>query len=153
MLDYLSANPWWVWVGLVLLFGLIELFTLELTAATLAVSSLVGLLVSFTRTDFWVGVVAAVLAAMALLLFVRPPLLAALRRRSGEAVTNVAALVGLAGTISAAAAGSRPALVRLDNGETWTVAVQEDATAGPFVAGEQVVVAAIQGASVVVVRR
>lgn len=148
MIEYLVAHSWWVWVALVLLFGIIELFTLEMTAAALSISSLVGLVVSLFSSLFWVEVIAAVVAAIALLLFVRPPLLRVLRRSTVNAITNVEAVVGLTGVVASIAGPEMPATVRLSNGETWTaVAASTDLI---LVDGQSVSVTEVQGARVVV---
>lgn len=149
--DYLLANSWWIWIFLVFLFGIVELFTLEFASAMLSAASLVGLIASLLGTPFWLEVVVSVVAAIALLIFVRPPLLRVLRRTNPDSVTNIDAIVGLEATVTRAAESNAPAIVQLSNGEAWTV-VQEEGAA-PLALGSPVTVAHVQGASVVVVPR
>lgn len=146
MFEYLAANTWLIWVATFLILGVLEMFTLELTAAAIAVSAIAGIIAALAGVPFTVQVIIFALVALAMLLFVRPPLLRLMRRRTGGAKTNIDGVVGLAGQLTAVSIGDTPALVRLENGETWTVtSVPPEAAVGA-----EVRVAEVHGASLVV---
>lgn len=144
MLELVTDHPWAIWLTVVLLLAVIEVFTLELTSATLALGGVAGLLVSSLSVPFWVQVLVAVVAALALLIFARPPLLRLLRGH--RSVTNVDALVGMRGVIVPQPVEGGAPLVRLDNGETWSVVQAVAAPAIPL--GAVVNVDRVLGASV-----
>ena len=120
MMPDLTAYLWIVWLVLALLFVIVELLTLEFTFLMLAAGTLVGGLgVNLLGGPWWLQVAAAAAISALLLFTIRPVLLRALRRSSGDAKTNVDALYGAGGRVVAPfvdGAGS----VKLDNGETWT---------------------------------
>ncbi|MDZ8172689.1 NfeD family protein [Microbacterium xanthum] len=148
MMPDLTEYLWIVWLVLALLFVIVELLTLEFTFLMLAAGTLVGGLgVNLLGGPWWLQVGAAAAISALLLFTIRPLLLRALRRSTGNAKTNVDALFGIGGRVLAPfvdGAGS----VKLDNGETWTArpaAGVADASLGP---GDRVTVAAVRGATV-----
>ena len=147
--DFLATWGWVVWIGLILVFVIIEMFSLEFTFLMLALGGLFGLVSGLFGVPFWVQIIIAGVAAVALLFGVRPPLLRRLKRGSDPTPTNLEALLGLTGTVvKLFADGSGQA--RLSNGETWTSRLSATSD-GPLVEGEKVVVTAIEGATAVVV--
>ena len=143
----------WAWVGwlaIALVCLVIELITLELTFLMLGLGSLVGLVASLTGLPLWVQIIIAAVAAALFLFLVRPSLLARLHRSGGNARTNVDAIVGLGGEVTATfvrLAGE----VTLANGETWSARLSPATRPRDLDVGERVVVTAVEGATVVVV--
>ncbi|GAB2459713.1 NfeD family protein [Conyzicola lurida] len=139
---------WVVWVSLILIFLVIEVFTLDFTFLMLALGSVAGLASSFTPLNFWVQIVIAAVVAVALIFAVRPPLLRRLGRGADPTLSNVEALLGKPGTVATDFVAGN-GYVKLSNGETWTARVVDHST-HPLATGDRVVVISIDGATAVV---
>jgi membrane protein implicated in regulation of membrane protease activity len=146
---FLVEWGWILWLALILVFVIVEVFTLDFTFLMLAGGSLGGLVAGFFPAPIWAQVVIAGVLALLLLFVVRPPLLRAFRKGGDPALSNVEALVGLTGTVVKDFTDSR-GQVKLVNGETWTSRLA-DGPDGDLGEGERVVVTAIEGATAVVV--
>jgi membrane protein implicated in regulation of membrane protease activity len=148
ILDFLVEYAWIVWLALILVFGIIELTTLEFTFLMLAVGSLGGLLSGLFGLPWWAQIMIAAVLSLLLLFALRPALLRALKRGGDPARSNVDALLGLAGTVTNDFSGNANH-VKLSNGETWTAKLLSGDRS--LVEGERVIVSAIDGATAVVV--
>lgn len=140
----------WAWIGwlvLVLLFAVIEIFTLDFTFLMLAAGSLVGLLAGLTGLPLWAQAIVAAIAAIVFILLLRPPLLRRLHRGEDPTKSNVAALTGMSGTVLlevSALSGQ----VKLSNGDTWTARIAAEApVTTPLAPGAPVLVSRIEGAT------
>ena len=148
--DVISSWAWVFWLGLILLFIIIEVNTLEFTFLMLALGSVGGLVAGLVGAPWWLQLIVAAVLALLLLFFVKPPLLHALRKGADPARSNVAALLWLSGTVTVdfrAGAGQ----VRLVNGDIWTARVADGIATLDLDEGAPVVVTAIDGATAVVV--
>ena len=137
---------WVVWIALVLIFVVIEAFTLDFTFLMLALGSVGGLVASLVGADFWLQLVIAAVLAILLIFALRPPLLRRLRHGEDPTPSNLDALKGMTGTVQKDffdGAGH----VKLMNGETWTARTIGGAALDE---GQKVVVTAIEGATAVV---
>ena len=151
--DGVFAYAWIVWLALILIFVTIETLTLELTLPDDRARQ-------SRRPDRQPrsacrgggrSSIAAVLS-VALLAFIRPPLLRALKTGGDPARSNVDALIGMGATIVASiGVGAGPGQAKLANGETWTIRLSPVTEQRIVAAGEQVIVTAIDGATAVVV--
>jgi membrane protein implicated in regulation of membrane protease activity len=145
-LEEINAIAWLVWLAVILVFLVIEIFTLDFTFLMLAVASVGGVVSSLLGAPWFVQLVIVAVLSIVLLFAVRPPLLHALRKGGDPTLSNVDALMGLKGTVTTAfddGAGH----AKLANGETWTArSVSHD----DLPLGEKVVVVAIEGATAVV---
>jgi membrane protein implicated in regulation of membrane protease activity len=154
ILDFLASYAWIIWIALILIFGIIELTTLEFTFLMLAIGSFGGLLSGLVGAPWWVQIIVAAVLAVLLLFALRPALLRRLKRGGDPALSNVDALLGLSGVITNDFSGSANH-VKLANGETWTarLSLSESlvSTDSTLVEGQRVVVTAIEGATAVVV--
>lgn len=137
---------WVIWIALILIFIVIEAFTLDFTFLMVALGSVGGLVSSLLGADLWLQLVIAAVLAILLIFALRPPLLRRLRHGEDPTPSNLDALKGMRATVQkdfADGAGH----VKLANGETWTartiggVALDE---------GQKVIVTAIEGATAVV---
>jgi len=146
VVDFLANYAWIIWLALILVFGIIEVTTLEFTFLMLAFGGLGGLLAGLFGAPWWVQVIVAGVLAVVLLFFVRPALLRALGRGSDATPTNIEAVIGLTGVVTNDFSGNANH-VKLANGETWTARLTEDRS---LIEGERVVVTAIDGATAVV---
>jgi membrane protein implicated in regulation of membrane protease activity len=93
MLPFISySSIKWIWVGLTILFAIIEAFTLGLTTIWFALAALVMVFLSFTEMPLtWQILIFLVISAV-LLIFTRP--LAIKKLKAGKEKTNVDSLVG-----------------------------------------------------------
>ena len=140
----------WAWIGwlvLMVLFFVIEIFTLDMTFLMLGFGSAVGLLSTLTGWPVWVQVIIAALAAMLLIFVLRPPLLRRLHRGEDQTRSNVDALIGLHGTVLLEVT-SLSGQVKLSNGDTWTARLAAEAPViAPLSPGAPVTVERIEGAT------
>ena len=147
--DFLVTYGWVLWLALILVFVIIEVFTLDFTFLMLAGGSVGGLIASFAGAPLWVQILTAAILALLLLFALRPALLRAFRKGGDPTKSNIEAVLGLSGTVVKEFADAR-GQVKLANGEIWTSRLA-DGTAGELLEGEKVVVTAIEGATAVVV--
>lgn len=147
IVDFLANYAWIVWLALILVFGIVEMATLQFIFLMLAIGSLGALVAGLFGAPWWVQIIVAAVLSILLLFAVRPPLLRRLGRGGDPARSNVDALIGLTGIVTNDYSGNA-SHVKLTNGETWTAKLTEDR---PLVEGERVVVTAIDGATAVVV--
>jgi membrane protein implicated in regulation of membrane protease activity len=146
LLDFLTTYAWIVWLALILIFGIIEVTTLEFTFLMLAVGSLGGLIAGLAGAEWWLQIVIAGVLSILLLFAVRPPLLRALKRGGDPARSNVDALIGLTGVVTNDFSGNANH-VKLSNGDTWTARRVDDES---LLEGQRIIVTAIDGATAVV---
>lgn len=145
-LDEIMTLAWVVWLALILIFLVIEIFTLDFTFLMLAVASIAGVLSALFGVPWFFQLLIVAVLALVLLFAVRPSLLRALRKGADETPSNVDALIGLRGKVSTAFSGAS-GHVKLSNGDTWTARV----VGGDDLAlGDAVVVVSIEGATAVV---
>lgn len=146
-MDILTQYAWIGWLVLILLFAVIEVFTLELTFLMLSLGSVAGLLTGLLATDWWVQVLVAAIAALGLLFLLRPRLLRRLGRDQLGHATNVDALIGMLATVvhTVSLAGGQ---VRLENGEAWSAKSLLPGETFPI--GSRVTIEAIVGAHAIV---
>jgi len=149
LLDFLIDYAWVVWVSLILIFLVIEVFTLDFTFLMLALGSVAGLATSFTPLNFWLQIVIAAVVSVLLIFAVRPPLLRRLHRDDDPALSNIDALLGQHGTVATDFVGAN-GYVKLSNGETWTSRLTDATSDYRLQTGDRVVVVSIDGATAVV---
>jgi membrane protein implicated in regulation of membrane protease activity len=150
MLEFLDTYAWIFWLGLILIFIVIEMLTLEFTFLMIAIGSLGGLVAGAVGAPWWLQIVVAAILSLLLLLTLRPPLLRMLKRGGDPAKSNVDALLGLEGEVLdrlTPTAGH----VKLSNGDTWTARVSPSVDQRELERGERVLVTAIDGATAIVV--
>ena len=70
--DWLSENLWGLWLGLAMLLGVLELFSLDLVLLMLAAGALVGMVVALADAGLPVQIIAAAATSVAMLALVRP---------------------------------------------------------------------------------
>ncbi|MCL2128590.1 MAG: NfeD family protein [Treponema sp.] len=82
----------WIWVALVIIFALIEVFTLGLTTVWFAISALVMVFLSFLKIPLPFQVFIFLIMSALLLVFTRP--VAIKKFKMGKEKTNVDSLIG-----------------------------------------------------------
>jgi membrane protein implicated in regulation of membrane protease activity len=146
----LTEYLWIIWLVFIFVCVIIELITLEFTFLMVAVGSLGGLAANLLGLEWWLQILIAAVLSTLLLFTIRPLLLRTLTRGADTRPTNVAALMGLTGTTLSALTDAG-GLAKLSNGETWTARLDESARGADLLAGEKVIVTAIEGSTAVVV--
>jgi membrane protein implicated in regulation of membrane protease activity len=146
-IDWIQST---VWIGLVLLLGVVEIFTLDFLFIMLAAGAAGGLVAALLGAPWWGSALVAAALALLLLFLVRPRLLHALGRGADPHRTGVEGLIGLAGTVAVAFTSSSPGQVRLANGETWSARLSPASTDRMPTLGTAVVVESIEGSTAVV---
>jgi membrane protein implicated in regulation of membrane protease activity len=140
--DWVQENAWGVWLGLALVLGGAELFSLDLVLLMLAVGAVVGMVTALVGLGIPVQVLAAALASVAMLAFVRPSFVK--RLHSGPDLRHgPAALIGEEGVAVAEITG-QSGLIKLA-GETWTARPYEESAV--IAVGAKVQVLEIRGAT------
>jgi membrane protein implicated in regulation of membrane protease activity len=150
MLEFLDSYAWIFWLGLILLFVVIEMLTLEFTFLMIAIGSLGGLVAGAFGAPWYIQIVVAAVVSLLLLLTLRPPLLRLLKRGGDPARSNVDALLGLEGLVLDGVTSSA-GHVKLSNGDTWTARISTLTEPRELQRGERVLVTAIDGATAIVV--
>jgi membrane protein implicated in regulation of membrane protease activity len=149
--DFLTDFAWIFWLGLILIFLIVEVSTLEFTFLMIALGSLGGLISGLFGAPWWAQVIVACVLALLLLLAVRPPLLRLLKRGGDPARTLVDALIGIDGIVTSDFVNGQ-GHAQLANGETWTARLSPAESSEQVEIGDRVLVTAIDGATAVVVR-
>lgn len=150
MTAFITDYGWIVWLVLILVFVTTEMASLELTFLMIAIGSVGGLVSGLLGAPWWLQLVIAAVLALVLVFGIKPPLLRALKQGGDPARSNVEALLGMGGRV-VQSIDSTDGLVRLDNGETWTARLSPGVITRVVEPGEHVLVAAVDGATVVVI--
>jgi membrane protein implicated in regulation of membrane protease activity len=150
-MDVITSFAWIGWLVLILIFITVEMLTLEFTFLMIAVGSVAGLVSGLIGVPWWGQLIVAAVASVLLLLLIRPPLLRVLKRGADPAKSNVAALLGIEGTVIQTLSTTAGGQVKLSNGETWTARIDATAPSDDLKPGERVLVAGIEGSTAVVI--
>ena len=145
--EEISTIAWVVWAALILIFLVVEIFSLDFTFLMLGVASIGGVVAAALGVPWFFQLLIVGVLAVLLIFTVRPPLLRALRKGGDETPSNVEALIGLRGTVSTAFKNGS-GHVKLTNGDTWTA--RGAGTSEDLPLGDTGVVVAIEGATAVV---
>lgn len=146
-MQWIAENAWVAWLALAGVLGITETLTLDLTLLMLASGGLAGAIVAvFAPQLFWLQILVALIVAVAMLLLLRPTLLAKIRSAPGYR-SSVDKMIGAAGTaISEITVDAGEIKVA---GEVWSARAVD----GVIPAGTGVEVYQIDGAVAVVYPR
>ena len=144
--DAVAANLWFVWVGFALLLGIVEVATLDFTAAMFVVGALAAAGVSVAGGSFTVQAITFSVVSLVLLVGARPYVRTWLMRNAPLVHTGADALTGR-GAVVLSEVTTRGGQVKLA-GEVWSARTAgADTVVG---VGRDVRVVAIDGATAVV---
>lgn len=144
-MDWLREHDWQTWLIVALLLAGTEMATLDFTLLMMAVGALAGCLAAAVGFNLVVQVLTAVVVAVALLAFVRPPIVRRLHR-GPTLQSGAGALVGRSGLVLERV-DAHNGRVKL-SGEIWSArSLEESQVIQP---GGKVGVAQIDGATAVV---
>ena len=145
-MEWLREHAWETWLGLAILLGLAEMFSLDLILIMLAAGALVGMVAAVAGLPLVLQILAASAASVAALAVVRPSMV---KRLHGgpELSLGHGKLVGRQGIVTTEVSGLAAGRIKLA-GEEWTAEPYDDTTT--IAAGETVEVLEIRGATAVV---
>ncbi len=145
-MEWLRDHAWETWLGLVIVLGLAEMFSLDLILIMLAAGAAVGMVAAILDLPVAVQILAASAASVAALATVRPTMV---KRLHGgpELSLGHGKLIGRQGVVTEDISGLAAGRIKLA-GEVWTAEPYDDTTSIP--AGETVEVLEIRGATAVV---
>lgn len=142
----MDAQWWLIWLGVALVLGVAEIFTLGLIFAMMAGGALAAALVAGVTGSGIASVLTFAVSSGLLLLVVRPPLMRYSSGIGAASPMGVAALVGKRAEVLVPVT-SRSGEVKLA-GETWTA--RSETTGTELEVGSLVYVSRIDGATAVV---
>jgi membrane protein implicated in regulation of membrane protease activity len=136
---------WAGWLGLAVVLGIVEITSLDLMFAMLAVGAFSGAITALAINNIAIEVLVALAVAIGMLFVVRPIALSHLR--TPHAIrTGVAALIGEHGVVTEEVDGHK-GLIKL-RGEVWSARAYDPSQV--IAAGKNVEVVRIDGATAVV---
>ena len=142
-MDWLSEHVAGVFLGLAILLGIAEMFSLDLVLLMLALGALVGMVTALLGAGFAVSAIAAAVASVACLALVRPPLVKRLHTGPDLALGH-GKLVGQQGVVTERITGMDSGRVKLA-GEIWSALPYDETNV--IEPGETVEVLEIRGAT------
>jgi membrane protein implicated in regulation of membrane protease activity len=117
-MGWIGDNHWEMWLGLAILLGVAEMFSLDLVLGMLAIGALVGLLATGLGAGLALSALLAAGGAAACLLVLRPPLVR--RLHSGpDLVTGHRRLIGEQGVVTEPVSALNPGRVKV-SGQDWS---------------------------------
>jgi membrane protein implicated in regulation of membrane protease activity len=145
-MEWLRDHAWETWLGLTIVLGVAEMFSLDLILIMLAAGAIVGMVAAVLDLPIAIQILAASAASVAALATVRPTMV---KRLHGgpELSLGHGKLVGRQGIVTEDISGLAAGRIKLA-GEFWTAEPYDDTTS--IKAGETVEVLAIRGATAVV---
>ena len=142
-MDWLLRHLWEAWLGLAIVLGVAEMFSLDLIVGMLAVGALVGMVLAVAGLPVAIQVLGAAGASVAMIALVRPSIMKNLH--SGpELALGHDKLVGTQGIVVTEMSGLTTGRIKI-GGEDWSARPYDDTMTIP--AGETVEVLAIKGAT------
>ena len=117
----------WIWLGIVIALGLIEVITINLTTIWFVVSGLVALLVSFFVDSYLIQFSIFVIGGIILLLLTRSLLLEKLNFKPEK--TNLDRVIGMTGVVTEEIKKNNPGEVKVD-GKKWMAISHKDIAKG-----------------------
>ncbi len=146
-MDWFTDHAWQVWLGIAMVLGVAEMFSLDLVLLMLASGAIVGMVLGLAGIPVVIQGLGALAAAVAMLTFVRPTWVK--RLHSGpELKQGHLALIGKAG-FAVEEVSVRGGLVKV-RGEVWTARPYDEHEVIPN--GAKVEIFEIKGATAYVAR-
>ena len=145
MIDWIQDHPAATWLGVAVVLAAVEVFSLDLVLLMFALGAVAAAIATGFGAPLWLAILVFTIAAVALLYFVRPPIVQ--RLHAGPTLTTGhAALVGRSAVVLEPV-DKRNGRVQLA-GEVWSARVADESQT--FDTGTEVVVTRIDGATAVV---
>jgi membrane protein implicated in regulation of membrane protease activity len=142
-MDWLRDHLWETWLGLGILLGVAEMFSLDLILGMLAVGAIVGMVAAVVGLAVPIQILLAGGASVAMLALVRPSIVKRLHT-GPELSLGHGKLVGTQGIVLTDITGLATGRIKI-GGEEWTALPYDETLT--ITAGETVEVLAIKGAT------
>ena len=124
LLDF-DISPHWIWLGLTILFAIIEAFTLGLTTIWFALAGIIMIFFSLLPIPFEFQILIFLAISAIFLFFTRP--IAIKKFKAGREKTNVDNLVGKTALVTKQITEFDRGEVKL-SGQIWTARLEEGST-------------------------
>ena len=152
LFDFGGISPHWIWLGLTVLFAIIEAITLGLTTIWFALAGFIVIFLSFLPIPFEFQVLIFLIISAVLLFFTRP--LAVIKFKTGKVKTNVDSLVGKHALVAKQITEFERGEVKL-NGQMWSARLEDSsdntlASARTLAEGAKCEVVRIEGVQAIV---
>ena len=142
-MDWIRDHLWETWLGLSIVLGVVEMFSLDLIFAMLAAGAVVGMVAAIIGLPVFVQILAALGASIAMLAFVRPAFVKRLHT-GPELALGHGKLVGTRGLVTQEITGLSAGRIKVA-GDIWSaLPYDEHLTIAP---GETVEILQIKGAT------
>ena len=142
-MDWIRDHLWETWLGLSIVLGVAEMFSLDLILAMLAAGAVIGMVAALLGLPVVVQVLAALGASIAMLAFVRPAFVK--RLHSGpELALGHGKLVGTRGLVTQEITGLAAGRIKVA-GEIWSALPYDEHL--KIAPGETVEILQIKGAT------
>ena len=145
-MEWILKHAWEAWLGLAIVLGVAEMFSLDLILVMLAAGAIVGMVAALIGLPVAIQVLAFAGVSVAALALVRPTFVKRLHGGPDLALGH-GKLVGRQGTVIADITSLAPGRIKLA-GEFWTAEPYDETTS--IEAGETVEVLEIRGATAIV---
>jgi membrane protein implicated in regulation of membrane protease activity len=142
-MDWIRDHLWETWLGLSIVLGVAEMFSLDLILAMLAAGAVIGMVAAIIGLPIFVQILAALAASIAMLAFVRP---AFVKRLHGgpELALGHGKLVGTRALVTQEITGLAPGRIKV-GGELWSALPYDEHL--KIAPGETVEILQIKGAT------
>ena len=145
MIDWMQDHPAATWLGIAVVLAVVEVFSLDLVLLMFALGAVAAAIATGFGAPLWLAILVFTVVAVALLYFVRPPIVQ--RLHAGPTLTTGhEALVGRSAVVLEPV-DERNGRIQLA-GEVWSARSAEEHQT--FDSGTQVLVTRIDGATAVV---
>lgn len=142
-MEWFSEHAWQAWLGLGIVLGVAEMFSLDLVLAMLAMGALAGMVAGLAGLTVPLQVLIAAGVSVAMLALVRPSI--ARRLHGGPDLTlGTSKLIGTRGVVTHEISSTAPGRIHLA-GEDWTAQPYDEHLS--IASGETVEVLEIRGAT------
>jgi membrane protein implicated in regulation of membrane protease activity len=123
-MDWVMRHMWEAWLGLAIVLGVAEMFSLDLIVGMLAIGALVGMVLALADVPAAIQVLGAAGASVAMLALVRPSMMK--RLHSGpELELGHNKLVGTQGIVVSEMSGLNTGRIKI-GGEEWSARPYDD---------------------------
>lgn len=114
----------WVWLGLVVVFAVVEIATTSLTTIWFAGGALVAFIMSLFHAPVWADIVVFLVVSLILLFFTRPLITKVFK--VGNAKTNVDSLIGKNAKVIVEIDNNKGVGYAVVDGQEWTARSEDD---------------------------
>jgi membrane protein implicated in regulation of membrane protease activity len=147
MMNFILQNLPWFWLGMAIIFTLIEVFTAGLTTIWFAIGSIPMIFLSFLPIPFLYQVLIMLVISIVLLIFTRPFFVKKLNANKEK--TNVDALIGKTALVTKKITKFEKGEVKID-GKIWTAKSVSDEDLD---AGTECLLQSIEGVTAIVSKK